>query len=124
MSFNEYKAQANKRPDKTVLDFSDNRETNDEEKSIRESLLRESGHLTNSEQLLDEQFELAVKTREDLRNQRWTIKSMQSQYNDLTSRFHIVNTLIRRIRARKRRDTIILALVVCICLGFLLYNIF
>lgn len=110
-----------KRPQSTVLNFD---QEDDSENNIRGALLRESGHITRSEQLLDEQFDIAVKTRETLVNQRWTIKSMQSQYNGITERFQTIGSLIKKIRVRKRRDTIIVAFVFCICLFFLLYHMF
>lgn len=110
------------KPQRTILDFGS--EENESNSSVREALLRESRHLTTSEQLLDEQFEVAVKTRETLLNQRWTIKSMQTQYNNITNQFQSIGALIKRIKVRKQRDTIILAVVFCICLGLLLYYIF
>lgn len=108
------------RPQRTILDFGQE----DGRDPLKESLLRESNHLTRSEQLLDEQFDLAIKTRESLVNQRWSIRSMQNQYNNITDRFQSVTTLVKRIRIRKRRDTIIVAIVFSICLALLLYSIF
>lgn len=116
------RTDATQKPQRTVLDFGN--EDDDTGSNVRDALLRESGHITRSEQLLDEQFDVAVKTRETLINQRWTIKSMQTQYNNITNQFQSIGTLIKRIRARKQRDTIILALVFCICLGLLLYYLF
>lgn len=111
----------NQRPQRTILNF--DYEDGDIDKSMRESLLKESGHLTRSEQLIDEQFEVAVKTRESLVNQRWTIKNMQTQFTGITQQFGSVNELVRKIRLRKRRDTIIVAIVFSLCLGFLLYHL-
>lgn len=116
------RADADEKPQRTILDFGV--EEDEAGNGVRDALLRESGHITRSEQLLDEQFDVAVKTRETLINQRWTIKSMQTQYNNITNQFQTIGTLIKRIRARKQRDTIILALVFCVCLGLLLYYIF
>lgn len=113
------------RPSRTVLNFGNHDDNdNDGDKSLRESLLKESGHLTRAEQLIDEQYDLAMRTRENLVNQRWTIRSMRGGLNSITERFVSVNDLIKRIKLRKRRDTIIVAIVFSICLGFLLYNIF
>lgn len=125
MSYNRFqnpsKDTATNKPQNTILNFG--QEDDSENNQIRESLLKESGHISRSEQLLDEQFEIAVKTRETLVNQRWTIKSMQSQYDSVTQRFQTIGSLIKKIRIRKRRDTIIIAIVFCICLFFLIYNI-
>lgn len=107
----------------TILNFEADEESR-EDTTIREALLRESGHLDRSEQLLDEQFDLALKTRENLIHQRSTINSMRDGYNNIVGRFTSVNELIKRIRIRKRRDTIIVAIVFSICLCLLLYHLF
>lgn len=88
---------------------------------VKEALLRESGHLTNSERLLDEQYDLALRTRENLMHQRSTINSMKENLIGVTSRFILVNDVIKRIKMRRKRDTIIVAIVSSICLGFLVY---
>lgn len=128
MSYTRYPQSANdlhdqstiQRSQRTILNFD---KENDEDKSILESLLKESGHLTRSEQLLDEHYDLALKTKESLVNQRWTINSMRDGLNNITERFTSVNSLVKKIRLRKRRDTIIVAIVFSLCLGFLLYNL-
>lgn len=129
MSYNRYpnssheRQDAVQRPTRTILDFG-NQDEEIEHVGVRDALLKESGHITRSEQLLDEQFEIASRARENLENQKWTIKNMQTQYNNITNQFQSVNTLIKKIILRKRRDRIILAIVFCICLGLLLYMIF
>jgi Golgi SNAP receptor complex protein 1 len=54
-------------------------------------------------------------------NQREAIKLVQKKLNDLTNRFPVINSLVNRINLRKRRDTIILGLVVGLCLVFLIW---
>lgn len=128
MSYNHYITSANstqeavQRPTRTILDFG-NQDDGAERDGVRDALLRESNHITRSEQLLDEQFEVASRARENLVNQRWSIKNMQTQYNNITEQFQSINVLIKRIITRKRRDRIILAIVFTICLGILLYLI-
>lgn len=126
MSYNRYQTSANntqdavQRPTRTILDFG-NQDDGANRDDVRDALLRESGHITRSEQLLDEQFEVASRARENLVSQRWSIKNMQTQFNNITEQFQSINALIRRIIARKRRDRIIIAIVFTICLGILLY---
>lgn len=103
------------------MDFGQEPDGRDE---LKESLLKESGSISRSERLLDEQFEIALETRENLVNQRWTIKSMQRQLDSVTGRFQSVNALMKKIGIRKRRDTIIVAVVFCICLVLFIYNVF
>lgn len=113
--FNTFESNRN-----TVLNFD---QDDDHEIAARETLLRESGHLERSEQMLDEQYDIAVKSREELIHQRETIRSMQSRYASVTDKFQHVNTLLKKIGIRKRRDTIIVGVVFCICLFFLLYKV-
>lgn len=101
----------------TILNFGEQQDD-----GMRESLLKESGHLTRSEQLLDEQFEIAIRTRESLKEQRSTIQSMRSQFNDITNRFTDINGLTKKIGLRKKRDTIIVGLVFAICLALFIYS--
>lgn len=107
----------------TILNFDQDDDEVDQigGSGVKEALLRESGHLTNSERLLDEQYDLALKTRESLMHQRTTINSMKESLIGVTSRFALVNDVIKRIKIRRRRDTIIVAIVCSVCLGFLVY---
>lgn len=123
MSYGRYhQSKKEDQNDKTVLNFEQS--DDDSEATVRAALLRESGHLTRSEQLIDEQYNIALHAREELINQRASIRSMQNQYNGLAESFQAVNTVIKRIALRKRKETIILAIVFAIALGFLLYSIF
>lgn len=121
---NQYSAEATHRPQRssTILNFDQDDDKYDH--GMRESLLKESGHLTRSEQLIDEQFDLALKTRENLINQRNTINSMRTGFSNITNQFTSVNGLIKKIKIRKRRDTIIVAVIFAICLGLFLYHMF
>lgn len=122
MSYDRFDKKDDDSKHRTILNF-DQDEDNDTDYNIRSTLLRESGHITRSEQLIDEQYDLALRAREDLINQRTIIKSMQNQYNVVTNKFQSVNDIIRKIYIRKRRETIILAVVFGLCLGFLIYSI-
>lgn len=106
----------------TILNFDQEDDVYD--RGMRESLLKESNHLSRSEQLVDEQFDIALKTHESLVNQRSTINSMREGFNNVTNRFTSVNSLIKNIRIRRRRDTIIVAFVFAMCLGLFLYHLF
>jgi Golgi SNAP receptor complex protein 1 len=108
----------------TILNFDQDDEDGDRMGAgIKEALIRESDHLTNSERLLDEQYDLAWRTRESLIHQRSAISSMRESLSNITGRFTLVNDLVRKIKLRKRRDTIIVAIVFSICLGLLLYHL-
>jgi len=84
----------------------------------RKSLLKESEHLSNSERLIDEQIELASRTHENLLYQRSTIDSFNSTL--IGEKLGSIGGLLKKIKVRRRRQTVILALVIASCLGFLL----
>ena len=78
----------------------------------------------NSERLIDEQINIALDTRDNLVNQREILKAVQTKLNDLSSKFPMINNLVNKINLRKRRDAIIIALVIGICMIFLIWYTF
>lgn len=86
--------------------------------------LKENEHIRSSDRLLDEQINIAVDTRDHLVTQRLTFKRLQTRFNDISNRFPVVNSLLQRINFRKRRDSIILGLVVGVCTILLLMYAF
>jgi len=89
-----------------------------------DTLQRELEHTRNSERLIDEQINIALDTRESLVNQREVLKAVQTKLNDLTNKFPLINNLVNKINFRKRRDTIILGVVIGICLVFMIWYAF
>ena len=89
-----------------------------------DALLRESEHVRHSERLIDDQISIAIEAREALANQRQTFKAIQTKLNDISNRFPMINNLVQKINLRKRRDAIILAVVVGLCLTFFLWWLF
>lgn len=65
-----------------------------------------------------------METREHLTNQRHAFKRMQTRFNDISNRFPVINSLIQRINFRKRRDSIIIGLVVSACTILMLVYVF
>jgi Golgi SNAP receptor complex protein 1 len=80
--------------------------------------------MTSSDRLLDEQINIAVDTRDHLVSQRLTFKRLQTRINDISNRFPVVNSLLQRINFRKRRDSIILGLIIGVCTMLLLMYAF
>jgi len=89
-----------------------------------DTLQRELEHTRNSERLIDEQINLALDTRDNLVNQREMLKAVQTKLNDLSSKFPMINNLVNKINLRKRRDTIIIGLVIGLCLVFMIWYTF
>lgn len=88
------------------------------------SLLKEHESIHSSEILIDEQINVAMRTRDTLRGQRSAMKSIQKQLNTLANTFPLLNSVMHRINVKKRKDSIIIALVIGICLFLLLIYIF
>ncbi|KAJ2942904.1 hypothetical protein O0L34_g15093 [Tuta absoluta] len=90
----------------------------------RDQYAKEANHLHSSHMLVDEQINIAMEARDHLSSQRQTFKRMQTRFNDITNRFPMLNSLIFRINARKRRDSLIIGLVVAVCTFLMLYYAF
>jgi len=107
-----------------LSDFRKNNSKGTKRNQKMDSMQREMDHIRNSEQLIDEQISIALDTRESLVSQREILKAAQKKLNDLTNKFPMINNLVSKINLRKRRDSIILGLVVGLCLTFMLWYIF
>lgn len=92
--------------------------------SRRDQYVKEASHLHSSHVMVDEQINIAMEARDHLTSQRQTFKRMQTRFNDITNRFPVLNSLMFRINARKRRDSLILGVVVAICTFLLLLYAF
>ncbi|XP_046964304.1 Golgi SNAP receptor complex member 1 [Vanessa cardui] len=92
--------------------------------SRRDQYSKEASHLHSSHILVDEQINIAMEAREHLTSQRQAFKRMQTRFNDITNRFPMLNSLIYRINARKRRDSLIIGIVVAVCTFLLLLYAF
>lgn len=90
----------------------------------RDQYLKENMHIHNSDRLVNEQIAIAMETRDNLTSQRHSFKKLQTKFNDITNRFPVINSLVQRINLRKRRDSIIIGLVVSCCTILLLLYAF
>jgi len=86
--------------------------------------MKENEHIRNSEILVDEQINVAIRTRDHLLNQRNAFKAIQTQMTTLANRFPMINSLVHRINIKRRKDSIILGVVIAICMTFLILYIF
>ncbi|KAJ8982213.1 hypothetical protein NQ317_013515 [Molorchus minor] len=86
--------------------------------------LKENQHVHNSDRLINEQISIAVETREHLTNQRQMLKRIQTRFNDISNRYPLINSLIQRINIRKKRDSIIIGLIVALCTILMLLYMF
>lgn len=87
-------------------------------------LLKETESARNSERLIDDQINIAIESRETLVSQRIAFKAIQTKLNDIANRFPVINSLVQKINIRKRRDTLIVGLVIGLCLTFMIWYAF
>lgn len=78
----------------------------------------------SSDRLLNDQISIAMETRDHLMTQRQTFKRIQTRLNDISNRFPAVNSLVQRINLRKRRDSLILGLIIGFCTFLMLLYAF
>ncbi|XP_015188929.1 PREDICTED: Golgi SNAP receptor complex member 1 [Polistes dominula] len=90
----------------------------------REMYLKENQHIHNSDRLINDQISIAMETREHLITQRQAFKRIQTRFNDISNRFPAVSSLIQRINLRKRRDSLILGVIVGFCTFLMLLYAF
>ncbi|XP_012288568.1 Golgi SNAP receptor complex member 1 [Orussus abietinus] len=90
----------------------------------REMYLKENHHIHSSDRLINDQISIAVETREHLVTQRQAFKRIQTRFNDISNRFPAVNSLLQRINLRKRRDSLILGLLIGFCTFLVLFYAF
>lgn len=74
--------------------------------------------------MINDQISIAIETRDHLMSQRQTFKRFQTRFNDISNRFPAVNSLVQRIHLRKRRDSVILGLVIGFCTFLMLLYAF
>ncbi|KAK3775476.1 hypothetical protein RRG08_027232 [Elysia crispata] len=86
--------------------------------------LKENEHIRNSERLVDEQINIAIATKENLQSQGKLLTSITQKVNTFANRFPVINSLVQRINMRKRRDSIIIAVVIAVCIILLILYAF
>lgn len=57
----------------------------------RDMYMKETGHLHNSNSLINDQINIAIETREHLTSQRQYLKRVQTRFNDMTHRFPLIS---------------------------------
>ncbi|XP_055849850.1 Golgi SNAP receptor complex member 1 [Episyrphus balteatus] len=92
--------------------------------SRRDMYLKESSHINSSNSLINDQISIAMETKEHLLSQRQSFKRLQTRFNDISNRFPLISSLVQRINIKKRRDSMILGLVIGICTILLLLYAF
>jgi Golgi SNAP receptor complex protein 1 len=90
----------------------------------QDSYLREMGYLNNSNKLIDEHTDVALRLKNDLFNQRRMFMTIGHTIKNLTHRFPLMNNVLQKIKLKKRKDSLVLGIVIAICLILLLLYMF
>lgn len=65
--------------------------------------------------MVNDQISIAIETQKSLKGQRKAFKKLQNRFNNLANSFPRINSLVQRINIKKRRDSLILGLVIVAC---------
>lgn len=84
-------------------------------------ILEESERVNNVNSIADRLLQGAFATRDELLNQRQYLNNAQLQVLSTMQNIPGLNVLISKINTRRKRDTLILASVIAICILFLFF---
>ncbi|KAJ7195550.1 hypothetical protein B0H12DRAFT_1169274 [Mycena haematopus] len=84
--------------------------------SAADSLLAERGRIDSSHSMTDTMLEQAYETRAEFGRQRTALDGINSRMKTVLNTMPGVNNLINMIKSRRRRDTIIVGVVIGVCL--------
>ncbi|TDG49026.1 hypothetical protein AWZ03_004511 [Drosophila navojoa] len=59
--------------------------------SRREMYMKESGHLSSASNMVNDQINIAIETRDNLHAQRQAFKRLQTRLNDISNRFPLIS---------------------------------
>ncbi|KAJ2235484.1 protein transport protein gos1 [Coemansia sp. RSA 1722] len=89
--------------------------------SDRDRLVMERERIDQAHLDIDMVLDQAFSVRQDLDEQRSFISGATSKMVDVTERIPGINLLLGRIRSRKRKEKVVLAIVMAICISILLF---
>jgi len=88
--------------------------------SAADSLLAERGRIDSSHRMTDDILEQAYETRSDFSRQRVSLKGINQRMIQVIGTMPGINNLIGMIKSRRRRDSIIVGVILGICCIILL----
>lgn len=59
--------------------------------SRRDMYLKENTHINSSQNMINDQINIAIETKEHLLSQRHQFKRIQTRFNDLSNRFPVIS---------------------------------
>lgn len=88
--------------------------------SASDSLLAERGRIDNSHRVTDEILEQAYETRAEFSRQRTSLSGINTRMLGVINTMPGINNLLSMIKSRRRRDSIIIGVVIGICIILIL----
>ena len=85
-----------------------------------QSFMNERARLLNSDKMTQEAIQMGLNTRDALREQRAHFTGMTSKMQGIMQKFPMINSLVHRVNWRKKRDSLIMAGVISVCVFLLL----
>lgn len=86
-------------------------------------ILDERTRVDNANSFADRLLQSAYETRDDLYQQRFYLNNAQTRMLGVLQTFPGLNVLVSKINTRRKRDTLILASVISLCIIFLFFFI-
>ncbi len=84
-------------------------------------LAKEQERARNADRMASEIIDMAENTRDVLFKQGTHFKKMQSTLMEMSRKYPAINNLLVKINMRKRRDTIIIAVLISLCIIILIW---
>ncbi|KDQ63111.1 hypothetical protein JAAARDRAFT_202618 [Jaapia argillacea MUCL 33604] len=92
--------------------------------SAADSLLAERGRIDSSHRMTDELLDQAYETRAEFSRQRTSLNSINARMVGVINTIPGINNLLSMIKTRRRRDAVILGVVIGCCIILLMTYIF
>ncbi|SJL06367.1 related to SNARE protein of Golgi compartment [Armillaria ostoyae] len=84
--------------------------------SAADSLLAERGRIDGSHRMTDDMIEQAYETRSEFARQRSSLAGINTRMINVINTMPGINNVVSMIKSRRRRDSIILGVVIGICI--------
>ncbi|TFL03657.1 v-SNARE protein [Pterulicium gracile] len=88
--------------------------------SAADSLLAERGRIDSSHRMVDDTLEQAYATRSEFSSQRLSLGTINTRMAGVMNTIPGINNLVSMIRSRRRRDSIIMGLLIAVCIIIIL----
>ncbi|KAF8846113.1 V-snare-domain-containing protein [Paxillus ammoniavirescens] len=88
--------------------------------SAADSLLAERGRIDSSHRMTDDILEQAYETRAEFSRQSFSLAGINTRMTGVINTMPGINNLLAMIKTRRRRDSIIIGVIIAVCLLLLL----